>query len=573
MNPRIENPNRLTLPPETTSILQKLFPTHTRIIIEQALGGGFSLGQVFAVWPFKEQQVDELRAVIKMAPSHLIQQEKWAYHTYIDRRLPNKTSLQGEAILEDLAVGGLLYTLAGWGTFQIESLYNYLSRVDRQLTKKTMKRLFDSMSELWKSHQVLQQSFPLQGSYDPILPVNLIVKPLATRTPSPVNPYHLTPATIADYDQFEVGSYIQIDGFEISKIEADPISGQQDVTITRPHPGNGGLPNSYRIRLQFPKAHPLDHYQWGGLLPQPCIGQIVATRNTLLKDSIVQLWGASFNTTQAEIPLTLSNKTIHLPNPLLAYTIILDQRIEAYLAPIHGDLNLENILVDSELGDIRLIDFSDTRYDHILHDLLRLEVGIITRRLPDCLSQVDYHPAVIYRLYEQLHYQGNQPLTNYPSSWSTELQTIFDTLFTLRQTARDYLAKHDDYTHYYQGLTLYLLGTLKFNNLTPEAKRLAFWGAAIACYYLQLGDKALVTENNIYSVFNIPEPTAIQTDILSEAVRNLPDQMTILQKRLRQTSSPIDQVMAQAALEAVEQRIADLPKWAIASVKSVCSFL
>jgi len=60
-------------------------------------------------------------------------------------------------------------------------------------------------------------------------------------------------------------------------------------------------------------------------------------------------------------------------------------------------------------------------------------------------------------------------------------------LVAIRRTARKYLFDPEDWTEYYQGLVLYLLGAMKFGNLDriPEApaplpKQVAFWGAAVA---------------------------------------------------------------------------------------------
>jgi serine/threonine protein kinase len=37
---------------------------------------------------------------------------------------------------------------------------------------------------------------------------------------------------------------------------------------------------------------------------------------------------------------------------------------------------LQNILVDRQVGDVRLIDFGLARWDHVLHDFLRLETEV-----------------------------------------------------------------------------------------------------------------------------------------------------------------------------------------------------
>ncbi len=65
-------------------------------------------------------------------------------------------------------------------------------------------------------------------------------------------------------------------------------------------------------------------------------------------------------------------------------------------------------------------------------------------------------------------------------------------LMAIRKMAGNYLWQHNDWTEYYQGLVLYLLGALKFKNLdkmdedrTPLPKQVAFWGAALVSGDLQ----------------------------------------------------------------------------------------
>jgi tetratricopeptide (TPR) repeat protein len=62
-------------------------------------------------------------------------------------------------------------------------------------------------------------------------------------------------------------------------------------------------------------------------------------------------------------------------------------------------------------------------------------------------------------------------------------------LNVIRRTVRSYLTNVADLSEYYHGLTLYLLGALKFKNLNhgpehPLPKQVAFWGATLAYYLL-----------------------------------------------------------------------------------------
>jgi serine/threonine protein kinase len=156
------------------------------------------------------------------------------------------------------------------------------------------------------------------------------------------------------------------------------------------------------------------------------------------------------------------------------------------VACIHGDLNLANVLVDPDARDVTLIDFGMARRDHVLHDLLRLETGVVTWLLPETLSEADLPAEIICSLYEQVHNAVRRPghLTA-PQELHPTLRKAFVILASIREMARECLFDPDNWGEYYQGLTLYLMGALKFRNLdeTPEAplpKQVAFWGAAAA---------------------------------------------------------------------------------------------
>jgi hypothetical protein len=196
--------------------------------------------------------------------------------------------------------------------------------------------------------------------------------------------------------------------------------------------------------------------------------------------------------------LSLSN--LSLPNPLLVYQTILGAPRPVNLSIVHGDLNLENILIVNK-NQVKLIDFSNTRMGHVLHDLLRLETDIITRLMPKIVVD-NILPAgeTIYRLYKELHSTMLWPGQYEPRLPHHELEKLFQMLVMVRYTALGYLydsrMSFDEflnsgrtttwkgyYDEYYPALIIYLLGALKFSSLdhaseAPVPKQLAFWGAA-----------------------------------------------------------------------------------------------
>jgi len=478
--PEIENPHVLSLPPAGKEILRRMFVDYRRVIIEQELETGFSQGRIFVVRPFKEHGA-ELLAVVKMAATPLIEKERQAYQTYIRNRLPNAPDIQAIVYTGDEAWGGLRYPLVGGGIFEIQSLYEYLNRQDvnsQQIEFTLNERLLKSLGHLWRANEA-QQGFPIQGSYDYVLPVNLTLRPL---TPAEIDalddsPRRLTPDTIAKVT-VNPDDVVRLEEFVVTQVEL--AAGQIEVTLNRPHVA-GDPTASYRIRIQLADHESASRYQVSKTVKID--GKVINTRAVQLQMLAQTAVGNTVDLSQEWLSLPLPGKAVSAPNPLKAYPHILSRSLDVRIArAIHGDLNLENILVDPRTGDVNLIDFADARRDYVLHDLLRLEAGVVTRFLPLAFTEAKLPSATIYTVYQTLHemIRLDKPLAAY--SIDPTLEKSFTILPAIRQAARRYLFDYDDFTEYYQGLSLYLLGTLKFDNLNqiPKSKAIAFWGSATA---------------------------------------------------------------------------------------------
>jgi hypothetical protein len=139
---------------------------------------------------------------------------------------------------------------------------------------------------------------------------------------------------------------------------------------------------------------------------------------------------------------------------------------------------------------VRLIDFAMARRDHVLHDLLRIETGVVTWLLPEVLAEARLPPESMDALYEQLHFAARRGHSSASEKLKPALRKVYVMLAAIRETAQEYLFTPGDWDEYYQGLTLYLLGALKFKNLddapqAPLPKQVAFWGAAAIQKLLQ----------------------------------------------------------------------------------------
>lgn len=125
---------------------------------------------------------------------------------------------------------------------------------------------------------------------------------------------------------------------------------------------------------------------------------VTASRRTLLAG----LARATLSTFNPDAPnFTVAGGT--LPNPLIGLDELLDHVVEARFSTIHGDLNLQNILVDEATGFAWLIDFAETRRGPTLFDVQRLEVQVITKLLPPALAQAGLESTAVVDLLESLH--------------------------------------------------------------------------------------------------------------------------------------------------------------------------
>lgn len=469
---QIKNVSGVELPPNAGDILRLMFDGYRQVTIREELGGGFSGSRVFLVRPVRDERRQELPAVLKLAPIRLIEQEWQAYQSTIRDQLSGVAQIQGEPVLPlGSHWGGLRYRLAGSGAIEFESLH----RAYRRATVKDMRfllaeRLFKRLGALWRFN-VPAPDFYLGASYDHLLPVNLVIQPGAGPADGTVPVIRAGEVSIP---YLAPGDRVRLSGFVVTEVEKE----DQAVTLNWP-PADGATPASSRVRLQ--PVPNLENFQVNQIA-DGLEGVVTATRQEMLRAQALQTFGWDFNAGAAKLAVVGGR---NLPNPLLRLPAVLAATPTVRLASIHGDLNPENILVDPATWDVRLIDFATARQDHVLHDFLRLETGIVTRLLVETLAEAGLSPESIVRLYEQVHCASfARPRRPSPDLASPALEKPFAMLVTLRESAQTYFYDPADWREYYQGLTLYLLGALKFKNLDETAKKAAFWGAAAVLGFL-----------------------------------------------------------------------------------------
>ncbi len=465
----IDNPKNVRISNGDEEILRIMFHDCQRLVILSKFGAGLSGSQVLMVHPVKDENSALLPAVIKLGTVSIIEKEWDAYHTCIHNRLPDAASIEGDPVLlPELNRGGLRYHLqGGGGTFEIISLYSYLRHASPEDIDFVFKRLFKRLEQNWRQG-TSGFGFHIHASYDRVLPVNLLIKPADVGATG--KPHHISPNLSLD-QRLKKNDVVQVSDFIVTKVDPE----HKSITLNRP-PGNTSA--SYVVRLK-----PVETSKGGrlGHVMDPIEGIITETRQEKLEAEVRRSLGQNFDPDSQTVSWP---KGPSLPNPLKTWPELLNEIHNIKLACIHGDLNLENILVDSETRDVSLIDFADSRRDHVLHDLLRLETEIVTKLIPELLHQHHLPPETIFAFYRQLHLAlSNSGQDIAPPN--SVLEKPWRILLIIRRLAWKYLWDDDDRTEYYQGLVLYLLGALKFKNLDSmkEApgslpKKVAFWGAA-----------------------------------------------------------------------------------------------
>ena len=343
------------------------------------------------------------------------------------------------------------------------------------------KQLLPAIEKLHGQYRI-EPAFSIQNSYDPLLPLNLLVRPL-DELPNSAEPTLLTPSNVFD-SQLAKDDYVRLEEFAIRKVDL------QDDTVTLNLP-IGQTNKSYTLRLNA--VGKLSSYLVNQII-LPIEGIVVETRDELLQAEVQRAMGDRLDLNRKTIRLADGTE---LPNPLKYIEELLSRFEKTKVGTIQGDLNLENILVYPETNTVSLIDFAAAREDDLLHDFLRLESEIVVKLVASSLAKGLLNAENIFSFYQKLHsvvalnieieaIDGVHPVLSKP----------FKTLVTIRRIAQRYLEatyqvedqrageqKGNEWAQYYKRLILYMLGALKFKSLDEQAsaplpKQLAFLGAA-----------------------------------------------------------------------------------------------
>jgi len=290
----------------------------------------------------------------------------------------------------------------------------------------------------WRQHQPYR--YRLATEFDRKLPAHLVVQPMGSgcgrANGQLLDGHHpLTPG------RWSVGDWIELRHFR--------------VTEYRPE---GSTPGGYLALLgQVAAGQTPTRLRWlGETFREGQVGRVVATRESLLERAVGRepLAVGEGEKAVGREPLAVSEELPAASRQLLAaIPSLLNETIQGTRSVIHGDLNLENILVGPG-GGVWLIDFAETRLGPPVYDFAHLGAELIAHVIAPQESD-----AAAFQ--HQLHHD------QYPL------------LVTLEKLARHCLFDPDDRREYHLALAFSCLGALKYNNLDKWQKQVLAVAAAV----------------------------------------------------------------------------------------------
>lgn len=436
---RTQNPNQrmiieskpgIQIGPNEQRLLRALFNRYGRVSIESEFLSGYSGAHTYLALPIRPDGRADAYTIIKIGDRGSIQREYENYETFVKDTLPPITARiqHSPVVLPNLTPGrvdaggnqpraAVQYTFIGApGQVPLSLRQALLTEADPSLLEK----LFETFGPNWWM-QRHPYTFRLAQEYDRMLPAHYVIQPEAGRGEV------LDGKGPSARKELEVGARVILRGFTHVERRAD---GESLSLRGEPTPGQPAL----RVR-------------WLGLSePNGATGRVVATRQTLLRGFVdgFDLFG--------------------LPDPLMKLPALLDERVNGTQSTIHGDLNLENILLGpggiGPQGFVWLIDFAQTRDGHPLYDFAHLEAEIIAHVIAPQINT----PAEYLRLLQDPE--------------NARSNSIYALRFPLHDIASRCLFNPSQPREYDLALFMACLGALKFNNLNVTAKHLLYLTAA-----------------------------------------------------------------------------------------------
>ena len=483
-------------------LLKALNPSFREVTVTREFGAGFSGAKVFLVT--RKNMSGELLSpiVVKFDTLNSLQEEVANYKGYINGRFTKCVSLEFDIIeLPNVPYACIAYQLAGGGKFDVESIKSFWWECSNiQAALNALNTIGADWKDVWIEGET-RRNYSLL-SYDWLLPPNFIVE-VETASSGFDDRKLIRPDDI--FELLNISEYLE------ASVCIQPTTSESLSFIVREVNGNEGevtldLPQNQtdKFRIRLCNIENIKQFKIGETISTPIYGRIINDRITFLKKIVANVFDhtlVGLDKNQITFP---GLENFPLENPLHQLPNILKIDLpSAKVSIVHGDMNLENILIrtDAQGYDISVIDFGKTKKAHNIHDLLRLETSVwlylISLQLPN-LTPGDRHALIwqikgIYSIFKSVHERGAEE--NFNNS-EIDLSIPCAILREIRHYAFDIMegATEQKYKNYYLGLCLYMLGALKFKNLdspennAPIPRQVAFQLACLAFHTAENGE-------------------------------------------------------------------------------------
>jgi hypothetical protein len=408
-NPEVhlEPKPEITLSDTERTLLQTVFRKYARVVVEKEFMSGYSGARTFMTTPILANHKADAYSIVKISGRESINREFHNYQAYVKDTLPPTTARIQETPIsvKQVDLAALRYTFIGAPGNLPQSLRLIMQQ---NPDPRWFKLLSSSYGPSWWLQRT-PYTFRLSQEYDRKLPAHYVIRPALGK--GKILDGRLPPGE----EQFKPGDIVRLKHFRVRNINP---------TRSRISLLSESDQDNVPIKVTYLSAE----------IPKEYTGEIVASRNTFL-----QKVTAEFNLFGMVDPLT------QLPS-------LLNQTITGSRSIIHGDLNLENILIGP--GEIIwLIDFAETREGHTLFDFAHLYTEIIAHLLSS------HFPSPAEYL-EKLR-NGNHALLS-------EFEAI----------VQQFLFNPGEVRELKLAAAISCLGALKYTNLDTHAKQLLHLTAA-----------------------------------------------------------------------------------------------
>ena len=157
-----------------------------------------------------------------------------------------------------------------------------------------------------------------------------------------------------------------------------------------------------------------------------------------------------------------------------------DTSIDYFTSICHGDLNMQNILLDEDMN-VYLIDFSETRPRSMVSDFARLEAIFMIEHAPlGAEAEIEEYIRFIFRFYNSVRLD-TPPANSYHGDYPDKVNKNVTLTLKMREYAFNGVKGHPDNVPYCLALLEWILPIVCYSSTSTAHKRVSMIVAGILC--------------------------------------------------------------------------------------------